>query len=167
MGLKPPHILLAAPNTREMLENLRHVLDTSACDAIQQEINENVKALFALGEEHFQFAMQSQKKFWRQRISRLYYGAYNVRRAVQLHFDGVYQTDVSDHKKIGFMPDSFPNKKTYQQRLADLRNDRNLADYDHVADESDLLLTQDEAEDLVTDFINDARNFLKNRGVTL
>ena len=148
-----------------MLENLRHILDTSACDGIQQEIDENVKALFTLGEGHFQFAMQTPKTFWRQRISRLYYGAYNVRRAIQLHFNGDYQTDVTDHKKIGILPDSFPNKGAYQQRLVDLRDDRNQADYDHVADESDLILPQDDAEVFVTDFIN--RHFLNNRGVTV
>jgi hypothetical protein len=167
MGLKSPHILLAASNTRQMLENLRHVLDVSACDAIQQDIDKNVKALFVLGEEHFQFAIQTQKKFWRQRISRLYYGAYNVRRAVQLHFNGDYKTDVSDHKNIGILPDAFPNKMRYQQGLVDLRDDRNEADYNHDADEADLTLTQNDAEALVTDFINDARYFLNSRGVTL
>jgi hypothetical protein len=167
MALNPPHILLATSNTRKMLENLRHVLDTDACNAIQNEIDDNVKALFALGEGHFQFAKQTQKTFWRQRISRLYYGAYNVRRAVQLHFSGDYQTDVSDHKKIGLLPDGFPNRLRYKQALVDLRDDRNEADYNHLVDESQLLLTQDDAESLVTDFIKDARNFLNNRGVSV
>ena len=55
----------------------------------------------------------------------------------------------------------------YQQGLVDLRDDRNEADYNHDADEADLTLTQNDAEALVTDFINDARYFLNSRGVTL
>ncbi len=167
MAIKSPHILQASSNTRKMLENLRHFLDTSACNAIQQEIDKNVKALFLLGEEHFQFAKQTPKKLWRQRISRLYYGAYNVRRAVVLHNDGIYRTDASDHKNMHNIPDTFPNKDKYKIQLVTLRDDRNLADYDHDAGEPDLILSQDTAETLVADFIKDARNFLKNRGVNV
>jgi hypothetical protein len=36
------------------------------------------------------------------------------------------------------MPDDLPNNSTYKRRLVDIREDRNLADYDHSADESDL-----------------------------
>lgn len=165
MALKSPHILQASSNTRKMLENLRHILDTTACDAIQQELDKNVKALFFLGEEHFQFAKQTSKKLWRQRISRLYYGAYNVRRAVELHSDGIYRTDTSDHKNMHNIPDTFPNKDKYKIQLVTLRDDRNLADYSHDASETDLILTQDDADMLVADFINDARHFLDNRGV--
>ncbi len=86
MAVKTPHILLAASNTRKMLENLRNVLDVGACDAIEQEINKNVISLFELGEEHFRFAQGIERRVWRQRMSRLYYGAYNVRRAIVLHF---------------------------------------------------------------------------------
>jgi len=150
-----------------MLENLRHILDTKACNVIQHEIDKNVKALFGLGEEHFRFAKQTQKKLWRQRISRLYYGAYNVRRAVELHTEGIYRTDASDHKNMHNIPDTFPNQDKYKSRLVNLRDDRNLADYDHDAGEPDLILTQDTAETLVADFIKDARDFLENRGVNV
>jgi len=167
MAVKTPHILLAASNTRKMLENLRNVLDVDAYDVIEQEINKNVISLFELGNEHFRFAQGTEQRFWRQRISRLYYGAYNVRRAIALHFKGAYHTDVSDHKNISDIPDDFPHTNIYKTRLIDLREDRNLADYDHTAVEADLLLTQDEAETLVSDFIRDARNYLNNRGFTI
>jgi len=165
--LKPPHILRASQNVSEMLENLRHILDANACSMIQSEINANVKALFGLGEEHFNFARQTPKRYWRQRISRLYYGAYNIRRAVQLHCNGIYRTDVSDHSRIGDLIDSFPNMDTYKRRLTDLREDRNLADYSHDATESDLILAQNDADELVNNFIIDARNFLASRGVVI
>ncbi len=167
MKSKSPHILLASPNTRKMLENIRPLLDQKACDAIQEEIDKNVKALFDLGLEHFHFAKQTPSQYWRQRISRFYYGAYNVRRALQLHYNGDYNTDVSDHKNIYKMPDDLPHKETYKRSLVDIRDDRNIADYEHSASESDLTLTQDKVEKIVTDFIDDVRTFLINRGVSL
>lgn len=166
MGLKSPHLLLASSNSHQMLANLRHILDATACDAIQDEININVKLLFELGESHHAFAKQSSRQYWRQRISRLYYGAYNIRRAVNLHESGSFRTDVDDHKKTE-LPFSLGNASTYTVRLRDLREDRNLSDYDHTAKESDLVLTQDEADLIVTNFLDDARVYLVSRGVSL
>ena len=165
--MKSPHILLASSNTQKMLKNIRPLLDQNACNAIQEEIDKNVKALFDLGLEHFNFAKQAPSQYWRQRISRFYYGAYNVRRALQLHYNGDYNTDVSDHKKIYNMPDDLPNKEIYKSQLVAIREDRNLADYDHSASESDLTLTQDATKIIVTGFIDDVRTFLINRGISL
>ncbi len=114
MGLRTPHILLASSNSMKLLENIKHILDANAYQAIQDEINENVKALFELGQSHYSFAQNLNKKHWRQRISRFYYGAYNVRRAIHLHFNGVYNTDITDHKKFDVLPESFPNSKYYK-----------------------------------------------------
>jgi hypothetical protein len=150
-----------------MLENIRHILDVSAVTAIENEIEKNTKELFALGEEHFNFAKHTSKFHWRQRISRFYYGAYNVRRAIPLYHNGTYNTDSSDHKKIDQMPTSLNNFDTHKIGLRNLREDRNLSDYDHSASESDLISTQDEYEQIVTDFIDDARTFLKDKGVSL
>ena len=166
MGLKSPHLLLASSNACQMLANLRHILDADACNAIQNEINENVKLLFELGESHHTFATQLAKQYWRQRISRFYYGAYNIRRAVNLHENGSFRTDVDDHKKTE-LPSGLNNFNTYSIRLRDLREDRNLSDYDHTAREADLVLTQDEAESIVTDFLDDARIYLASRGVAI
>jgi len=167
MKSKSPHILLASSNTRKMLENIRYLLEKDACDAIQDEIDKNVKELFDLGLEHFHFAKQTPSQYWRQRISRFYYGAYNVRRALQLHYSGEYNTDTSDHKKIYEVPNDLPNKEIYKSQLVVIRDDRNIADYDHLASENDLTLTQDEVEKIVTDFIGDVRTFLINRGISL
>ncbi len=134
---------------------------------IEQEIHKNTKELFELGEEHYNFAKQTAKVHWRQRISRFYYGAYNVRRAVQLCYKGIYSTDSSDHKKISELPDSFRNIDTYKNKLKTLRDDRNLADYDHSVSENELVFTQEEYEQLVTNFINDAHTFLQQQGVSL
>jgi hypothetical protein len=166
MGLRSPHLLLASSNSHQMLANLRHILDSAAFDAIQSEITLNVRLLFELGESHHAFARQLPMQHWRQRISRLYYGAYNVRRAVNLHENGAFRTDVDDHKKTE-LPSNLNNASTYSVRLRDLREDRNLSDYDHTAVELDLVLTQNEAELIVTDFITDARTYLVGRGVIL
>ncbi len=165
--MKSPHLLLAASNCRRLLENLRGVVDTAACAAIEEEINRNVVGLFRLGEHHFTFAKAASRTDWRQKISRFYYGAYNVRRAVQLQTDGVYRTDVSDHKSIDEFPPHFPNSSTYKVQLVTLRDDRNLSDYSHDVSEADLILSVSDAEALVTTFVADAKKFLISRGLTL
>lgn len=86
---------------------------------------------------------------------------------MRLSVYGEYSTDVSDHKKIETIPRDFPNQNTYSNRLGILREDRNLCDYDHTARMTDLILTPDDAKDLVEQFLVDARNYLRARGVTL
>ncbi len=167
MGLlRSPHLLLASSNSLKMLTNLRHILDADACNAIQSEINANVKLLFELGQSHYMFAKQLARLHWRQRISRFYYGAYNVRRAISLHSNGSYGTDVDDHKKTE-LPNELNDYSIYSNQLRVLRDDRNLSDYDHTAIESDLVLTQDETELFVTSFLDNARIYLVDRGVVL
>lgn len=166
MGLKSPHLLLASSNSHRMLTNLRHILDQAACNAIQSEIDQNAKLLFHLGESHYLFAKQLGRQHWRQRISRFYYGAYNIRRAVSFHENGSFGTEVDDHKKTE-LPRSLNNSSTYTNQLRVLRDDRNLSDYDHTAVEDDLVLSQDESEAFVEGFLSDARAYLISRGVAL
>jgi hypothetical protein len=166
MGLKSPHLLLASSNSRKMLANLCYILDATACTAIENEINKNTKLLFDLGESHYLFAKQLSKQHWRQRISRFYYGAYNIRRAVSLHENGSYGTEVDDHKKTQ-LPDTLNNASTYKNRLGTLRDDRNLSDYDHIAIETDLVFSQDDTEIFVRDFMNDVRIYLLSKGLSL
>jgi hypothetical protein len=165
--MKEPHILLAANNCQRLKRNLAHIIDSTAIQAIEDEINSTVSGLFRLGVEHYQFAASQSRAQWRQIISRLYYGAYNVSRSVRLHVDGHYHTDSDDHKRVKNLPDDFPNKNTYSNQLESLRSDRNLCDYDHTADEADLLISSQDALALVQDFINEARNYLTNRGMSL
>lgn len=166
MVLKKPHLLLASSNSRKLLSEIRHIIGQQAIEAIESEIENNVKLLFILGESHYEFARQLNRIHWRQRISRFYYGAYNIRRALNLYNDGSFSTESSDHKKTE-LPSNLNNSATYQTRLHDLRADRNLADYDHTAVETDLIITQDEVELFVTNFIQDSRIFLTSQGLTL
>lgn len=165
--MRPPHILLASSNVRRMLENTRHILGPVAEKRLIAEINRNTVALFSLGVHHYRFASRINNRNWRQKASRLYYSVYNVRRSVAFHLEGTYNTDVSDHKNIGELPVGFPNINTYSIRLADMRSDRNLADYSHEATSGDLLIGLADSENLTADFIDDARTFLASRGVTV
>ena len=131
--MKSPHLLRAAPNVRKLKDNLINVVTADAISAIETEIRTNVAQLYALGLNHYYFAARQNNRSWRQKISRLYYAAYNVSRAVRLCVSGEYSIDSSDHKKIDTLPDDFPNRNRYANRLTVLRDDRNLCDYDHTA----------------------------------
>ena len=146
-----------------MRQNLVHLLDGPAMQSIDEEIGRNVRQLFALGEDHYDFGKRSAKN-WRQAVSRTYYGAYAVWRAIRLYVQGSYSTDPGEHKKIDQLPDDFPNKSTYSNQLKVLREDRNVCDYDHAADEGDLVLGTKESLDLVLRFTDDARSYLERKG---
>ncbi len=165
--MRSPHLLLAAGNVRRVKNNLVNVIDGAAIVAIEAEICTNCAQLYGLGRNHYLFARRQSNRHWRQKVSRLYYAAYNVSRAVRLCVNGEYSTDASDHKKIETIPEDFPNKNTYSNRLGVLRDDRNLCDYDHTAILNDLVLMPTDAIQLVTDFLRDARIYLVQHGVGL
>jgi hypothetical protein len=165
--MKTPHILLAAGNSRKLKNNLINVVDSAAISAIEAEICANVAQLYILGKHHCSFALRHNNRWWRQKISRLYYGAYNVSRAVRLCESGEFFEDSTDHKKIGNLPDGFPNQALYKNRLNSLRDDRNLCDYDHTAHLADLAVGIEDSIELVANFLQDARAYLKPRGVTI
>ena len=165
--LKEPSILLASSNCQKLVRNVSHVLDPTAVARLQSEIDKNVAALFQLGSEHNAFARSIAHRHWRQRVSRFYYAALNIKRAVTLKASGDFSTDVSDHKNVGILPKDFQNQSTYGTRLENLRDDRNIADYSHVSSETDLILSPAEAEALVNDFQGDAQTYLKKRGVSI
>ena len=165
--MKSPHLLRASTNVRKLKDNLVDVVDEAAISAIEAEICANVTLLYALGRNHYYFAVRQNNRSWRQKISRLYYAAFNVSRAVRLCVNGEYYTDSSDHKRIESLPEDFPNKNRYANRLAVLREDRNLCDYDHTAKLADLVVGLNEAAELVEQFQSDAEKYLRLRGVQL
>lgn len=166
-GLSEPHLLLASGNSRKLVRNLSHILAPGEIQKIEAEIDSNVLALFALGMGHYNFATSIGVSEWRQNISRLYYAAYNIKRAVTLKHDGGFSTDSSDHSKIDGIPDGFENSSTYKSRLKSLRDDRNLCDYNHLANEVDLLYSVSETRILVSGFVQDAVRFLQDKGVAI
>lgn len=166
-GLSPPNLLLAASNPLKMIENLSHLLEPNELGKLTNELDRNVIALFALGESHYSFAATLINKDWRQKISRLYYGVYNVRRAVVLKHSGGFSTDSSDHKYVDQLPDATSNKQSHIVNLRALREDRNLADYSHLATATDLVIAPDDALKFATQFISDCRQFLLQNGLAL
>lgn len=166
-GLSEPHIFLVSSNPQVLMRNLKGVLSDVQLRKIQAEVDANVVGLFRLGEQHYQFAKALARNEWRQKISRHYYGAYNVRRALALHHSGSFATDSSDHKSVDQIPDALANSGAHKQVLKSLRDDRNLCDYSHLARESDLLATVADVEQRVEQFIRDVRDFLTAKGITL
>ncbi len=166
-GLKEPHLFNAAANPVKLLRNLTGILAAEELLKIQAEIDANVVGLYRLGDSHYQFALSIRPTEWRQRISRLYYAAYNVRRAVSLCHDGTFSSDSSDHQKMDSIPDAVANAATYRIKLKNLRDDRNLGDYNHLARETDLLSTAAEYELLVANFIADTAAYLGAKGLTV
>ncbi len=163
--MREPHILLLKKNVGELRKNLLNLFSAKSLRAFDKEVNLNVKQLFALGEYHFGFADALSTANWRQKVSRAYYGAYSVSKAVRLKTNGSYSTESRDHEKVSELPADFPNRATYANKLPLLRDDRNLCDYDHTAVVVDLVETLPDTLTLVRDFIGDARTYLRNKGV--
>ncbi len=166
-GLTSPHLLLASSNSMKMIQNLNHLLEQGEIAKLIAELDRNVVALFSLGRSHFVFASRLNDHDWRQKISRLYYAVYNVRRAVSLKHCGVFSTDSSDHKNIDQLPDAIQNRESHRTNLKNLREDRNIADYSHLADISDLVLSTNDALVFATQFIDDCKVFLLQEGVNV
>jgi hypothetical protein len=98
--MKSPHLLRASGNVRKLKDNLVNVVDTLAIAAIEAEICANAAQLYALGRNHYRFALRQNNRAWRQKISRLYYAAFNVSRAVRLCVNGDYSTNPVTIRKL-------------------------------------------------------------------
>lgn len=166
-NLKAPHILLASNNVEEMLKNIEPIIGAGATRKLRIEIRKNVVELFRLGLTHMVFANKIKSREWRQKISRLYYAAYNIRRAIFLEFNGHFTTDSSDHRNVNQLPDDFPSKDVLGQQLRDMRQDRNLCDYSHGSKIADLIISPTDAEKFVAEFEKLARKYLTDRGVKI
>lgn len=150
-------------NPREVKADLAPIIGKRAAEKIEADLQKQARALFRLGRNHLAFAKSVDRKNWRQIISRTYYGAYNMSRAVRLMVKGDYAEDVKDHQRFDQIPGDFPSQATYANRFDLLRADRNLADYDHQAQESDLSISPDDAIMLAEEFSKDAVNYVKGK----
>ena len=162
--MKSQH-LLNLGNARKVKENLTGILDPASLNRIEAEIETNVVALLALARRHYNFAKRQSGQNWRQKISRLYYAAYNTARAVQLYVSGAYSTDVKDHQKALKLPNDFPDRARYANQLAALRKDRNICDYDHMSTVSELALSSISSLMLVRTFMADTTTYLRSKGL--
>ena len=151
----------------KMIHNLNHLLEQQELAKLTAELDRNVVALFSLGQSHFQFASGLDDADWRQKISRLYYAVFNVRRAVTLKHSGVFSTESSDHKNVDLLPPAVGNRESHISHLKDLREDRNLADYSHLAVMADLVISTDDALRFARQFMADCRQFLEQEGLII
>ncbi len=158
-------MLLASSNPVKLIRNLSAILGAAQLKKIDDAVCAEAKALFLLGKSHFEFADSVPATEWRQVISRLYYAAYNVKRSVSLRHDGSFSTESKDHERIDQLPPTLANREKYAAGLRTLREDRNLADYSHLAREVDLVITVVDARDLVREFLVDALAYLNSKGV--
>ena len=158
---------LKVGNPNKIANAYQGVLDPAAILLIREQARHHTAAMYKLGVSHYRFAISLSRPHWRQKISRLYYAGYNVSKSVRFDSDGNHSSDVKDHQKVGSLPDDFPNRATYENELKNLRNDRNLCDYDHIAMASDLLKSTKYYKHLITEFLRDAHDHLRTRGVSL
>lgn len=165
-NLISPHVLLIG-NPYSAINNLQGVLAEAELEKIRAAVKKEVRLLYFLGQDHFQFAKSISHTVWRQKVSRLYYAAYNTRRAVQLQDSGKYSTDVSDHKEIENLPQNLNQRTIHGSMLKQLRDDRNLADYSHLGKAEDLFAPTQELEEMVENFLSDCKNYLIAAGINL
>lgn len=161
--MKSPNVLLLHKNLEVLRRELDNILSKKSKAALAAAVRANVMQLFSLGTEHFTFASSLGAAHWRQVVSRSYYGAYCVSRAVRLAVCGQYSSETNDHQRVGELPDDFPERNTFANRLRLLRDDRNLCDYDHTVVEDDLGMRSSEARALVEQFIASAAQYLAKR----
>jgi hypothetical protein len=165
--LKSPHLLLASGNARKLKAELVAVLPPEALDTLEAEIHRNVREIVQLGILHLDFAVALTRKDWRHCVSRLYYACYAASRAIRLEVHGHFLTESGDHRRIGDLPDDFPRREEFKNQLLSLREDRNLADYDHTSAETDLVFSFADARAFAADFLNETKGYLVARGVTI
>jgi len=157
--------ILKIGNLYRTIRCLEPILDHAEIDKIRLEFNRNIRQLVNLSNSHLRTAKRvSGNLSWRQRVSRTYYACYCISRAVRLAVKGAYNTDPSDHKNIGDLPDDFPSSDTWSDFLTKLRGDRNIADYDHTDCRKQLEMSDTEYVNQAEKFTLEAKGYLKNRG---
>jgi hypothetical protein len=159
------HLLAASNNPLRLISSLQHLIDANEIEKLHAELHSVTARLFKLGHSHYDFAIGLSQSDWRQQVSRLYYGAYNAKRAVALINSGHYSTDSSDHQRTDDLPGAMANKSSHQNKLKSLREDRNLCDYSFSASVTDLVLSPHDATAFCRDFLQDCKAFLIQKGV--
>ncbi len=158
-----PHILEATGNIRRVIKNIEQLIGPSATSALNSEIQNNIDQLVNLGKKFIHFAKRLPSQQWRNKVSRAYYGIYNISRAIRLEDSGAYSTDSTDHKKVGDLPKDFASKERFQNLLQMVREDRNLCDYDHTTKISNLAMHPNDTIELAEDFLREAELWIKQK----
>ena len=151
-------------NPRKIIRCLSNILSSSELQKIDDEIKVNVKQLIRLGESHLRYTRSlSGLGVWRQKVSRSYYACYSLSKAIRLAHEGMYSVEANDHKKIGDLPDDFPDRDIWSNKMTKFRADRNISDYGHKAKERDLEYTSSQYLIEAENFIKEAKAYMKRK----
>lgn len=154
-------------NLRKVVACLNRVLNTSELGKVEAELYRNVRQAIRLSEAHLRYAQSAvgaRRGSWRQVVSRGYYCCYCASRAVRLSDSGTFSTEVEDHKKIGDLPDAFPERNKWEDILTKFRGDRNVADYDHTAGMNMLEYSPREYLGHAETFLQEVKTYLHSGG---
>ena len=153
-------------NPNKLANLLSPIIDSTNRDKILNIGKKHSKLLLKLSRQHLLFAKKlNSNSDWRQKVSRAYYCCYNASKAVRLLCSGEYSQEGADHKKIGDLPKDFNKQSSWTNFLIQFRSDRNLADYDHDKKCSDLKMPPKQYIEQTELFFNDAKKYLKDRGI--
>ena len=150
---------------RRILEGFAEGSDLAWFDRVPVAV---CKRWVRLAQHHLHVArlLTSSRRNWRSVVSRCYYAVYTSSRTVRYYVSGFVKLDVEDHKKVGDLPDDFPNKSHWSNFAVELRRDRNLADYEpweHVR--RSLTYEPTDALEESSRFVQECRDYLRQRGV--
>jgi len=163
--------ILELPNHAKVRRVLHGFCSPGALQFLDDAVTEQAACWFRLGVKHLRVARKLDLKArdeWRSVGSRAYYAAYSASKAIRYLTTGDTLTDAADHKRVGDLPDDFPNKNGWAVFLNDLRDARNRCDYDPWPDtKSALPLPVHELSAQAAKFVREARAYLKQRGVKL
>ena len=152
---------------RRILQNVSGAENLPWFDAAGDAI---ARKWFRLAQQHMRAAhgFEGLPRAWRVVVSRSYYAAYNASKSVRFYVDGRVSLGSDDHKKVGDLPEDFPDRGHWSNFATELRRDRNLADYDpwsHTRRE--LTYQPQDARIAVNQFVTACRDYLRSRGLSL
>jgi hypothetical protein len=156
------------PNHQRVRKALESILHRGALTPYDEAVKATCRCYLRLAQAHLRIVRRRPVLDWRTRVSRAYYASYNASRAVRFFVYGQVANDVEDHKRVGELPNDFPDRDTWSTRLTDMRVDRNTADYDPWPDSRVGLKSRPEVNaQRAREFWRAALLYLKARGVQL
>ncbi len=127
-----PVYLIDFPNHQQVRVALRDVFTPATLAKYDRAVADTCRCYLRLANLQLEVARAAigPRNGWRTVVSRGYYASYSTSKAIRLYVAGYTVNDTSDHKKVGELPDDFPDREDWVTTLVDMRFDRNIADYE-------------------------------------
>ena len=165
------HLIVELGNHAKIRAILEQYLSPQFFKEYDTAVRNATLRFIRLSEQHLRAAIlaSKNKKLWRTTVSRAYYACYSASRALRYLVTGnISMGEVADHKKIGELPNDFPDRLKWADVLVEMRNDRNLADYQPWSNSLKELAVQPSLTlVLAENFVREAKKYLKSRGVRI